>query len=114
MKRMMVLSSLSSLIANQEEPDPAFIHKLNEILNLCHDEKAMLLPMRFKSVIWKSSKGSEMLPLKQLNSQKESDVTDAITELLARLPQWLRYDTDEKIASDIRTLCVHTPDLAKA
>lgn len=94
-KKLMLLVSIFSGVRHQEPLTSVELERLNATLGLASCTEALEFPAIVSKRIWK-----------QCDLQQE-DLSKP-QQLLAKIPQWLRYDNDEKMVDDIRKVVNHS------
>ena len=112
-KRLVFLSSLAAYVRDVKNPDQEMLEKLNEVLMLSSDPQALKLPMQINSVIWGKF---NMDDIKVIGDQKHSSDSLSMSglqrsqtrimanRLIDYMPEWLRYQSKEKMRQDIYRL----------
>lgn len=105
-KRLVVLSTLAALLpSNKSSFDDGAMQKLNALMNLGADPKALAMPVHLTSLIWRGDRHTEII--RCVNDQcmfdKPSEVAERIHNLV---PEWLRYGKDRTLV-DVETLIRH-------
>jgi len=99
-KKLMLLVSVFSGLRHLNAVTPVDLERLNTKLGLASCPEALEFPALVSKAIWKGCELDEV----DFNTPCERS-TDAV---LAKIPQWLRYDTNEAMAEDIRSVVDHT------
>lgn len=116
-KRMIFVSSLAAYLRDIDQPEDEVLQKLNSVLKLSSDYRAMRFPIVFHSYIWDSfdtgtitDKGiaceSDTLKgfrLVGLSKPQARIVTDKIIDYI---PDWLRYASKNQTRNDVYRLFV--------
>jgi len=122
-KRLVFLSSVLGIIDNIKNPTDEIISKLNEVLSLAHDKKALMLPIYIHSFIWKSVMEPAMETDQQLVNSIKNVVSGNIDEtsknyltnfFIANSPEWLRYGSIDLIKQELNTLFTYSHDIVAA
>lgn len=114
-KRIVVLSSLAARLETVADPAQRALHKLNNILHLCHDDKALLFPMYISNAIWgsredlKISLKNNELQINGLKAIKDHELTKTQIQIVASLivnliPDYLSYASKRMMRGDIALL----------
>lgn len=114
-KRIIVLSSLAGRLENVTDPAQQALHRLNSILHLCHDDKALLFPMYISNVIWgsrdsmKISLKNNQLQIDGLRAIKDHELTLPQIQIVAALivnliPDYLSYASKRMMRGDVALL----------
>ena len=114
-KRIVVLSSLAARLESVSDPAQRALHKLNNILHLCHDDKALLFPMYISNAIWGSrddvniSLKNHELQIDSLQAIKEHELTLPQIQIVASvivklIPDYLSYASKRAMRGDIALL----------
>lgn len=98
-KKLMLLVSVFSGLRHLKAITPVDLERLNTHLGLASCTEALEFPALVSKVIWKGCKLNDV----DFNTTC-SQSTEAVLE---NIPKWLRYDTDEKMAEDIRNVVNH-------
>ena len=103
-KRVILLASITAGIKEKPDLDPATIRKLNELLQLCSNEKALSFPAHLSTLIWD---GQVISMVKDDLENKEVMNSNCLSDMVARfkqrIPAWLRYE-DAELDSDLKKL----------
>lgn len=99
-KRLIVLSSLCPKLISRSDLTQEYLALLNTQLSLCREEEALKLPMAMSDQIW---------PINPVTIENDNNLSDSEYDIFARrilekIPEWLRYDRDTVIASELSTL----------
>ena len=105
-RRMIFWASLCGYIKGENQIDKATLDKLNTLMDLCIDEKALNLPVALNKVIWSDKFGADLL---SATVYKEQDKTDATTveRFIKSVPAWMLYSNVDKIRKDTLQLLGH-------
>jgi hypothetical protein len=120
-KRLVFLSSLIGYITKNEEPDKELLQKINNLLALSENDRAMVLPMYISKTIWHdriqsfdcfscvNSKTCEKTVKNMcLSHQQICRMSNAI---ITNIPNWMVYGTKRHIRHDVMTLLANLPNL---
>lgn len=103
-KRVILLASITAGVKEKPDLDPETIKKLNELLQLCTNEKALSFPAHLASLIWD---GQVITMVKDDLQNKEVLNSNCLTDMVSRfkqcIPSWLRYE-DAELDSDLKKL----------
>lgn len=113
-KRLVCLASLSAYVKGSTMFDASIAAKLNKLMVLCSDDKAMRLPVQLSVAIWFNVDGERLIPLEVLNTDivrqhDPSKMDQAVTAVIQAMPKWMRYADDEEIAEDVEKLLDVSP-----
>lgn len=111
-KRIIVLSSLAARIESITDPAQEVLHKLNTILHLCRDDKALMFPMYVSNVIWGSRDRINInlqksdIRIQELKEIKEHHLSETQIQIVASLivkiiPEYLSYASKRMMRGDI-------------
>lgn len=112
-KRMIFLSTLAAHIRDLQQPDAETLSKLNDILLLSSDAKALRFPMEFHSRIWgkfnpvclrKEGIAVDSICGLQTRGLAKSELRIVANRLIDYMPAWLKYQSKEGIRQDIYKL----------
>lgn len=95
-KRLIMLSSLCPVVADEGELTDEYMTLLNTQLSLCREEEALKLPLSMSHSIWKD--------LPDEVQAKGKDPEFLVYRIMAVLPEWLRYDKDNVILEELQSL----------
>ena len=110
MKRLLFLTSVMTHVKDSQLNSQT-LHKLNNLMGLCREEKAMELPMMLSKVIWD---GRVIEPIKVLSEKKtipDSQFQDLIHQVITNVPHWLRYGRAGDMEEDLRRLLSYRTEL---
>ena len=115
-KRMIFLTSLTALIKNTTSLSNETLHRLNELMGLAYEEKAMLLPAQYCSGIWCGKTFCEVCQkdISQSKSLSTETLYEMVNHVYESMPQWLRYARDIDIQGDIARLLDNREKLLSA
>ena len=102
-KRLIFLASLTALIKNTTAISHETLKRLNELMAVAQDERAMQLPVELSHGIWCGKNICEVcqresLEVKTLSTAAILDIAGRIYEAM---PMWLRYGRESDIQGDI-------------
>jgi hypothetical protein len=112
-KRMIFVSSFIAHIQNcrQSNSNKTLLSKLNLLMQLSADDKALDLPMRLHNRIWGNIHVEEILRYKNLEITSIDEIvhmefaTPQIRtiseEIVKATPEWLKYDSNTKMRADL-------------
>jgi hypothetical protein len=112
-KRLIFLASFSARVKEEDATpsstlDNAALRKLNELLTLGADPKALGLPVQLSRVIWRGRSvadiAGEQLPIDRITPDRVESVSQ---QIVSAMPQWLKYDPTDKMVGDVKKLLVH-------
>jgi hypothetical protein len=101
-KRLIVMSSLLSKLIKKHNLDIATLKRVNETLQICGFESAMILPMRYSHTLWNGveihNHNAESIDIRIINIRES---------ILGNIPKWLRYNADDmgKDITDVVVFC---------
>lgn len=107
-KRLVMLSSLYANLCNKTNFNSNTISKLNKIMALSSDDKALEFPMHISSAIWHGDHGRTIL---HDSSSQQLSVHDLIEKIISTMPQWLVYSDKEIVSQDIAKLLANRSKL---
>lgn len=108
-KRLIVLSSFAAHIRDLNKPDDETLEKLNQIMALSSDAKAMLFPMKLHSRIWSRFDHQKLEEIGFAFNDPHAITTENISnsqirilikQVINSLPQWLVYQSHEEMRKD--------------
>ena len=103
-KRLIVLASLAALLPSRQKTfDDTAMRKLNDLMQLGHEPKALSLPVHLTHAIWRDDKRTEIVNVVN-NQGLASDPRSAAQRVMALIPEWLRYDEADGITDDVERL----------
>lgn len=120
-KRLIFVSSFLAHIQNCNSTDKSIISKLNTLLHLSGDDKALVLPMQLHERIWGDiniekilhDKGIEVSNIDkiihvQFMSKKIRTLSEDIVKVM---PEWLKYDSNTRMKTDLVKLFNNIGDI---
>lgn len=120
-KRLIFVSSFLAHIQNCNSTDKAIISKLNTLLHLSSDDKALVWPMQLHEKIWGDIKIEKILHDKgieisdidkiahvQFMSRKVRLLSE---DIVKAMPEWLKYDSNTRMRGDIMKLFNNLGDI---
>lgn len=112
-KRLVFLTSVYGMIEGVDIPDAEHLKRMNELLHLARDSKALALPILLQSKIWKSRLAFPVIRL----SEREICIGDLKTSMLCtrdydylaaylieKAPRCLNYGSLALVARDLERL----------
>lgn len=103
-KRLIVLASLAALLPSRQKSfDDNALRKLNDLMQLGHEPKALSLPVYLTHAIWRDDKRTEIINVVN-NQGLTSDPRAAARQVMVLIPEWLRYDDADGIMDDVERL----------
>lgn len=104
-KRLILFASLSARFCGDKTKfNSTTLHKLNSVMSLSSEDKALALPVHLSQVIWKGDAGNVVLYPTSSDAQPADDVVNAI---LNEIPEWLRYGNLKGMREDLVQLMSH-------
>ena len=104
-KRMVFLVSFSARLSPSNELDPETLDKLNKVMALCDDNRAMGLPNYLSKVIWNGKTAYEICNQNVCGVRLDQETMQRITgRVKSSMPGWLQYGSDEAIQKDVELL----------
>jgi hypothetical protein len=104
-KRLLFLTSLASRFINMSNFNKETMHKLNSLLKLCNNERAMELPIALSNIIWHGKTSMELCHCDVCNVELSKELIKEMTSnILSLVPTWLKYSEDEDIKHDVEIL----------
>lgn len=109
-KRMIFLASLNAKINNMRNPSVEALNKLNNVLALATNTKAMELPMEISYSIWSGFNTKELinrgfscagLPGINYRAMTSSQKLDLANCVIKNAPKWLRYNDATSMQTDL-------------
>jgi len=100
MKKLILFSSLTAVLRQDDALDKQTLEKLNLVMGLSSDVEAMKFPVYIRSAIWKG--GAPIRIPSELFSKNPSDlaIQTVLSELIAKVPRSLRYGNDAEMKAD--------------
>lgn len=116
-KRMIFMSSLAAYLRDIDQPEDEVLRKLNSVLRLSSDYRAMRFPIVFHSYIWDSfdtctitDKGiacnSDTLKGFRLVGLSKPQARIVADKIIDYIPDWLRYASKNQTRKDVYRLFV--------
>lgn len=115
-KRLILLSSLAAYMNNIKNPDNAVVTTLNELFKLSKSPAALKLPMQMSPQLWGKfdeavlkEAGIECDKFCQLHEERVviAQLRIIASRLIQYMPNWLKYDSNERIKKDIINLMLN-------
>lgn len=99
-KRLILFSTLTAVLKQDDELDKQTLEKLNLVMRLSSDVEAMKFPVKYiRSAVWKGGAPIRIPDFVFAKQASEQDVQTALSELVTKIPRWLRYK-DAEMKSD--------------
>lgn len=110
-KRLIALSSLAVVLPPRSELfDQNAMRKLNDLMKLGHEPRALELPVRLTHAIWQDDKRREIVRYVETQAAT-GDTRSAAEFVLTLLPEWLKYGQKEAMTQDVEKLIIHRFDI---
>lgn len=108
-KRLMCLASVFAYSRGSTDLDDETIKKLNNVMGLAGEDRAIKLPVHLSRAIWHGPDGKERISTDVLNPDvlKQPDPVNfrRIAEAcVAVMPSWIRYGDDREMAEEVEKL----------
>lgn len=105
-KRFIFVAVLSAKVQKVKDFDIETLKKINDVLEVCTSEKAMMFPVQLNQVIWNGELRVDMGRLIALDGKEEQE---ALVQYCARvamesMPQWLKYGRAGDTQKDLELL----------
>lgn len=117
LRRLVYMSSILGLFTGRH-PDMELVTKLNRILQLAKDPDAYKWSIQVNSFIWEGITGlninGAVLPFNvtSLRTLDDEDFRRVGCELSKRAPAWIRYGSDDLMATDATAVMMNLRALA--
>lgn len=102
-KRLIFLASFSARIKDQTSFDSDTVHKLNQVMALASEERAIQLPVHLSKVIWQGRTIHDIAECEVLSSSTftKERLHQLSTRVLEAMPKWLRYGPEDHMRDDL-------------
>ena len=120
-KRLIFFSSFLAHIQICDYSDKSLINRLNLLLNLSKDDSALVFPMHLHNQIWSKlhidkileEKGIDITDVNQISKIEfmSPKVRTLSEDIIKVMPDWLRYDSNTRMRSDLIKLFKNIGDL---
>lgn len=110
-KRTIFVSSFIAHIQKLQQSDKTLLTKLNLLMELVSDDKALVLPSRLHNKIWGNLQLEELLRERNIAVTSIDEIvhlefsTPQIRtmseQIVKATPEWLRYDSNTKMRADL-------------
>jgi hypothetical protein len=111
-KRLVFISSLTARFNGSNAVDKETMHKLNQMMKLCANEKAMELPILLGNVIWQGKTSSELCNGDVCKTEiTTSNVKDMVTSIITVMPKWMKYGENGQIEKDVEQFLLNSKTL---
>lgn len=107
MKKLILFSSLTAALRQDDVLDKQTLEKLNFVMNLSTDVDAMKLPVYMRSAIWKGGAPIQIPESLFSKQPKAQDMQGVISEFISKIPRWLRYGRDDEMKRDAELYLLH-------
>lgn len=107
MKKLILFSSLTAVLRQDDVLDKQTLEKLNFVMKLSTDVDAMKLPVYMRSAIWKGGAPIQIPEAVFSKQPRMQDMQDVIGEFISKIPRWLRYGQDDEMKSDAERYLMH-------
>ncbi len=115
MKRLTSIASLFAYVKGSTEIDSETIAKMNAVMALASDESAMTLPIHLSKVIWCDRNGKPLLSMdvlaEAIKTHDSETISSAISDVVAGMPEWLRYSGEADMKADLEKFFNVAPSL---
>lgn len=104
--RIKRLIFISSVFGNttQKGVDQETLKRLNLVMQLASSEEALGFPVLLSHAIWRGKETVYVNAKSFLNADQEPDFVSCLKQIVESTPNWLRYDSDAGMESDLRQL----------
>jgi hypothetical protein len=107
MKKLILFSSLTAVLKQDDVLDKQTLEKLNLVMGLSNDVEAMNFPVYMRSAIWKGGAPIQVPDAVFSKYPSEQDLQTVLSELISKIPHWLRYGKDAEMQSDATRYLLH-------
>jgi hypothetical protein len=108
-KRLVFISSLTARFRGSNSVDKETLHKLNQMMKLCANEKAMELPVLFGSAIWQGKTSVEICNGDVCKTEITStNVKDMVANVVTVMPKCLKYGNDGQMEKDVEQFLLNS------
>jgi hypothetical protein len=112
MKRLIVLTSIVASAKETRTLDVTTLRKLNNLMDLAGEEKALGLPASLSRAIWDGKTSVDAIALLSKGGPiPDSTIGDLVQQIKACVPQWLRYGRAGEIDADLQKLFQHKAEV---
>lgn len=112
MKRLILLTSIVAQAKETRSLDVQTIRKLNNLMDLAGEEKAMGLPASLSKAIWDGKTSVDAIALLSKGGPlPESTIGDLVQQIKTCIPAWLRYGREGEVDADLQKLFRHKSEV---
>jgi len=102
-KRLIFLASLTALIKNTTTLSQETLKRLNDLMAVAQDERALQLPAQLSHGIWCGKNICEVCRREtmEVKTLSTAAILDIAVRIYESMPDWLRYGRESDIQGDI-------------
>ncbi len=104
--RIKRLIFISSVFGNttKETVNTETLKRLNLVMQLASSENALGFPVLLSHAIWRGKETVYVNASDLMNSDKETDITKYLHQIVKSAPSWLKYGTEAGMEQDLRQM----------
>ena len=104
--RIKRLIFISSVFGNttKETVNTETLKRLNLVMQLASSENALGFPVLLSHAIWRGKDVVYVNAEDILNSEKQSDFSKYIKQIVSSAPSWLKYDSEAGMEQDLKQM----------
>jgi hypothetical protein len=111
-KKLILFASIVAKAKETRSLDVQTIRKLNNLMDLAGEEKAMGLPASLSKAIWDGKTSVDAIALLSKGGPlPESTIGDLVQQIKACIPSWLRYGREGEVDADLQKLFRHKSEI---
>lgn len=113
-KRIIFITSLYFHVVRLERLRADALTKINSIMNLAANEKALYLPIAIREIVWNHTSIDDELSAELLDQEISAEKAHSLSQRVVELsPEWVRYNKRDML-SDVFDLISKGSQLAQA
>ena len=100
-KRFIFVASLYCWMNHIEKPTAGAMAELNDRFKLVKRSNALLFPAAMSKMVWGKI---DLETMHKRFKERKMQIDEVVTELMARAPNWVRYDDDAQLTRDVESI----------
>lgn len=112
MKKLILFTSIVASAKETRVLDESTLRKLNNLMDLAGEEKALGFPASLSKAIWDGKTSVDAIALLSKGGPlPDSTIGDLVQQIKACVPKWLRYGRAGELDADLRKLFEHKAEV---
>lgn len=111
-KKLILFTSIVASAKETRSLDLQTLRKLNNLMDLAGEEKALGFPASLSKAIWDGKTSVDAIAvLSQGGPLPESTIVHLVQQIKACVPKWLRYGREGELDGDLKKLFEHKSEV---